>query len=76
MGNNTSTLTNNKNYCNYHCPVCQKTDKIPNIAGRFYILDEQFCQCNACNTVFEKNQFYKDVGVDTINVVEGIWVEK
>jgi hypothetical protein len=76
MGNKISTLSNNNNLCNYHCPVCQKTDKIPNIAGRFFILDEQFCQCNACKTVFEKTRFYKDVGGDTANVVEGIWVDK
>ena len=64
----------NSNLCNYDCPVCQKTDKIPNIAGRFYILDEEFCQCNACHTVFEKSKFYKDVSVEPI--VEGIWVDK
>lgn len=52
---------NARNLCNYHCPECQKTGKIPNIAGRFFIIDEQHCKCNACNTVFDKKDFYKDI---------------
>ena len=73
MGNKVSV--SNENLCNYNCPVCKKTDKIPNIAGRFFILDESFCQCNACKTVFEKHLFYKDVG-EPITVAEGIWIDK
>ena len=72
MGNQFSKK--NENLCNYNCPVCQKTDKIPNIAGRFFILDEQYCQCNACDTVFEKHLFYKNVSPD--KVIEGIWIDK
>ncbi len=45
---------------NYNCPTCMKTDKLPNIAGRFFIINESQCQCNGCNTVYPKNMFYKD----------------
>ncbi len=56
-----ASVQNNNRKCNYHCPECQKTGKIPNIAGRFFIIDEQHCICNACNTVFDKKDFYKDI---------------
>ena len=71
-------LTNEipNNLCNYDCPVCQKTGKTPNIGGRFFIIDEQFCQCNACHTMFEKSRFYKDVSGQIIPTVEGIFVDK
>lgn len=44
---------------NYNCPVCMKTEKIPNIAGRFFIINETQCKCNGCNTIFPKKQIYK-----------------
>jgi hypothetical protein len=44
---------------NYDCPVCQETGKLPNIAGRFFLINEKECKCNGCNTVFDKNRFYK-----------------
>ena len=47
------------NPVNYDCPVCQETGKLPNIAGRFFIINESECQCNGCQTVFEKSRFYK-----------------
>ena len=49
---------------NYDCPVCQKSGKIPNIAGKFFIINVKECQCNGCNTVFEKSRFYKPVIFD------------
>jgi len=49
---------------NYHCPVCQKTDKTPNMAGRFFIINLTECQCNGCGTVFDKSKFYKPVIFD------------
>ena len=49
------------NKCNYDCPNCQKTGKEPNIAGRFFIINDTECKCNACDTVFPKEQFYKPV---------------
>lgn len=44
--------------CNYHCPVCKTSNSLPNMAGRFFIINETQCQCNGCNTVFEKDMFY------------------
>jgi hypothetical protein len=49
------------NTVNYACPECQKTGKLPNSSGRFYIINETQCQCNGCGSVFPKSQFYKDV---------------
>ena len=49
---------------NYDCPVCQQSGKLPNIAGRFFIINLIQCKCNGCNTVFEKNRFYKQVVFD------------
>lgn len=42
------------NPVNYHCPVCKSSGKLPNIAGRFFIINDTECQCNGCNSVFEK----------------------
>lgn len=61
MGNNTSHKIQNP--VNYHCPKCMEDgkEKTPNIAGRFFIINETQCQCNACNTIYPKSQFYKTV---------------
>ena len=45
--------------CNYYCPTCKKSGKIPNLAGRFFIINDKECQCNGCNTIFDKSKFYK-----------------
>jgi hypothetical protein len=37
---------------NYNCPVCRKTGKPPNAAGRFFLLNEYEWQCNGCNEIF------------------------
>jgi hypothetical protein len=39
----------------------QGKEIIPNIAGRFFIINDTQCQCNGCNTVYPKSQFYKPV---------------
>jgi len=46
---------------NYDCPVCQKSGKLPNLAGKFFIINLKECQCNGCNTIFEKKLFFKTV---------------
>ena len=48
---------------NYNCPECKKKNKLPNIAGRFFIINDTECQCNGCGTIYPKSQFYKDVTV-------------
>ena len=58
MGN---TISHNiiKNV-NYNCPICMEEGNLPNLAGRFYIINNNMCQCNGCNIVYPKNWFFKD----------------
>ena len=49
---------------NYDCPVCQKSGKLPNIAGKFFIISLTECKCNGCGSIFEKSRFYKQVVFD------------
>lgn len=49
------------NKCNYDCPVCRESGKLPNMAGRFFLINETECKCNACNTIFHKSIIYKPV---------------
>lgn len=60
MGNvfSSSSKIFERDVCNYNCPVCQKTDKLPNLLGRFFIINQTECVCNGCNTVFPKEQFF------------------
>jgi rubredoxin len=53
--------------CNYHCPICRLSGKIPNIAGKFIIINENKCQCNACNYIFDKNKYYYNNNIDDDN---------
>lgn len=63
LSNNSTFGTSNSviNKCNSDCPNCQKSGKVPNIAGRFFIINDLECKCNACDAVFPKEQFYKPV---------------
>ena len=58
--------------CNYHCPVCRSSSSLPNMAGRFFIINETQCQCNGCNTIYEKELFYAKPE-NPINL-DGKWV--
>lgn len=66
-----SSLTDNNN-CNYNCQVCRKSGKLPNIAGRFYLINDTQCKCNGCNTVFDKSEYYAKPRYE--NDVDGPWV--
>jgi len=50
-----------QNPVNYHCPTCKQTGKTPNLAGRFFIINDNECQCNGCKTIFPKSQIYMPV---------------
>jgi len=52
------------NPVNENCPVCQKSGKLPNLAGRFFIINSTECQCNGCKAIFDKNKFFKQVVTD------------
>ena len=47
--------------CNYNCPNCKNSGKIPNIAGRFFLITPTQCQCNACHSIFDKSYYYKSI---------------
>lgn len=53
-----------QNPVNYHCPTCKQTGKTPNLAGRFFLINDNECQCNGCKTIFPKSQMYKTVVTD------------
>jgi len=59
------------NPVNADCPECQKSGKIPNLAGKFFIINLTECQCNGCNAIFEKNRFFKQVVTDAESVEHG-----
>ena len=64
MGNTASH--NMINPVNYDCPTCMEKgkNKLPNIGGRFFIINSDQCQCNGCKTIYPKKQFYKTVIID------------
>ena len=66
-----STLSSRIQKCNYHCPVCRTTGATPNMAGRFFIINDTQCQCNACNTIYKKELIYAKP-VDPSNL-DGEW---
>jgi len=59
MGQCLSSIKYDDNPVNVKCPVCKETNKVPNLTGRFFIINDEQCQCNGCNTVFPRKQFYK-----------------
>lgn len=46
------------NKCNYYCTICRLSGKTPNIAGKFFLIDQEKCQCNACQTIYDKKYYY------------------
>ncbi len=46
------------NKCNYQCPICRLSGNTPNIAGKFFIINDQQCQCNACGTIYKITDYY------------------
>ena len=71
MGNCIESPSFHKKNCNYNCPVCMQSGYSPNINGRFFLIDDFHCQCNGCNTIFDKFLYYKS----NITFVEGTWAD-
>lgn len=47
---------NTKRYaCNYNCSICKKSGKIPNILGKFVIVDNNVI-CTGCKNTFTKEE--------------------
>lgn len=62
------TTSRNTNPVNYDCPVCMASNKLPNAGGRFFLINENECQCNGCNTKFDKTRFYKPHSLSATNI--------
>ena len=58
MGTASSSKIHNP--VNNDCPICKSSGKLPNMGGRFFIINETECQCNGCNTIFKKELYYKN----------------
>lgn len=56
-----SVLTNPKRRiaCNYYCKVCKQTDKLPNILGKFVIMEDGRMSCTGCKNEFTKEESSK-----------------
>lgn len=59
MGQAMSLKNQKSTPVNYDCPVCKETKRLPNLLGKFFIINEKECQCNGCNSIFPKSKFYK-----------------
>jgi hypothetical protein len=57
---------------NANCSICMKSGKMPNLVGRFFIINEKECKCNGCNTIFDKKDIYKQVHFDSKGCVSEI----
>ena len=44
---------------NYDCPLCKKSGKVPNLVGKFELINDQYFKCNGCNSIFNKNVIYQ-----------------
>lgn len=45
--------------CNYNCATCRKSNKLPNILGKFVVQEDNSIFCTGCNKVFEKEELTK-----------------
>jgi hypothetical protein len=70
MGNCTSTK---RMACNYDCEICKKTGNLPNILGKFIMMENDKIRCTGCNTVFEKNDLPKICKKDILYVEKDIF---
>ena len=57
MGSHLSKIKE-RNGVNYHCPVCKNTNKLPNLVGRFFQINEEQFKCTGCHSIFNKNIIY------------------
>lgn len=73
--NNRYQPLQNSNTCNYDCPVCKQSGNLPNLKGRFFLIDEFRCQCNGCNTIFDKFLYYKHSPPMVEAILPEIYVE-
>lgn len=73
MGLNISKIKE-RNGVNHDCPVCRNTKNVPNLVGRFILINDYQFKCSGCDSVFNKNSifsFYSDKKQITVeNVIK------
>lgn len=47
-----------RNGVNYNCPVCKKTNKAPNLVGKFILINDNQFECSGCCSIFNENSIY------------------
>jgi hypothetical protein len=57
MGLNISKIKE-RNGVNHDCPVCKNTKKVPNLVGRFILINEYQYKCSGCDSLFNKNTIF------------------
>lgn len=46
-------------YVNYNCEGCMRNkNAIPNMGGRFFLINDTQCQCNGCGAIYNKTEKY------------------
>jgi hypothetical protein len=40
---------------NYDCAVCKQTKRLPNLLGKFVIINTTEYQCNSCETIYKRD---------------------
>lgn len=56
MGQSSST---NSDKVNINCPNCMSKGKLPNLAGKFHLINNEECKCNGCGNIYKKDIIYK-----------------
>ena len=54
--------------CNYYCKVCKSSGGVPNILGRFIILDNKNIFCTGCKSEFPKDELNKFTDFEVVYV--------
>ena len=57
MGLNISKIKE-RHGVNYYCPVCKNSNKVPNLVGKFILINDYQYKCSGCNSIFNKNSIY------------------
>lgn len=63
ISSSSSIPFDSQNAVNYNCKVCMKKGELPNINGRFIILDwnPNVCECTGCHNRFRTQDYFFDV---------------
>lgn len=59
--------------CNYDCPICQKSGNIPNLLGRFILIENDKMKCTGCNNLFTREELAKQLGNKVLYVERNLF---